>query len=183
MRRKVFSMVATIISIVALWGCAATRYDIKPEMRGEILKAKEAKQVSLVFKYYEHKFIRPLIGTTENLSPDAEEIEAGKKFLEIVKEELKNRGFSINGNPSLSHQLIDIEMGFAYKKSIPLVTTGSIATRWKVAFKNTPLFEIADFKLLAVLTGIGGVFSEEKGKELAKLIVDQFIEELEEMKQ
>jgi hypothetical protein len=62
------------------------------------------------------------------------------------------------------------------------VTTGSIATRWKVAFKNTPLFEIADFKLLAVLTGIGGTFSEEKGKELANLITNQFIAELESIK-
>jgi len=167
-------------------GCAVkavtTRYDIGPEMKGEIFKAKEAKQMSLTFKYYKHQWPRPMISTSENISPDAEQIKVGEKFFEIVKEELKNRGFSMNDISFQSSPMINVEIGFMYNKSIPLVTTGSIATRWKVAFKNTPLFEIADFKLLAVLTGIGGTFSEEKGKELANLITNQFIAELESIK-
>jgi hypothetical protein len=178
--KKMNIITAFLFIIFYLTGCATTRYDIKPEVRSEILRHKETKQVSLILKYYKHQVIRPMISRSENPSPDPTEIEIGKKFFGIVKSELKNQGFNVDNNSS---QKINVEMGFNYKKGIPLLTTGYIATRWKVNFKQTPIFEIADFKLLADrIFAIDGVYKMKKGEELATLIVKRFIEELEGIK-
>lgn len=174
---KKIVLIGLILAVVVVLasGCGATRYDIKPEMKSEILLAKQTKEVALTLRYYQPTIFRPLITRDENTQPDTEQIDAGIKFLNFVKEELRNKGFVVNSNAG-----INIEVGFAYRKGILLITTGSIATRWKGFYKNNPLFEISDFKLLSTLIG-GGVFTEEKCKQLAQGIVEEFKNELEKI--
>ena len=173
---KKFVLIGLILAVaVVVSGCGVTRYDIKPEMKSEILLAKQTKEVALTLRYYQPTLIRPLITRDDNVHPDTEQIDAGTKFLNLVKEELRNKGFVVSSNAG-----INIEVGFAYRKGILLITSSSIATRWKGFYKNDPLFEISDFKLLSILIG-GGTFTEEKGKQLAQSIVEEFKNELEKI--
>ena len=173
---KKIALIGLVLALAVLaGGCGTTRYDVKPEMKSEILLAKQTKEVALTLKYYQPSIIRPLITREENSNPDTEQIDAGTKFLNLVKEELRNKGFIINSNAAIS-----IEIGFAYRKGTLFITNGSIATRWKGFYKNNPLFEISDFKLLGPIFG-GGGFTEEKGKQLAQHIVEDFNNELEKI--
>jgi len=172
--KKILLISLVLLAAVLASGCGVTRYDIKPEMKSEILLAKQTKEVALTLKHYQPSLIRPLISRDENINLDAEQIDAGKKFFNLVQEELKNKGFVVNSSAG-----INIEVGIAYRKGIILITTGSIATRWKSFYKNNLLFEITDFKLLSTFGG--GIFTEEKGKQLAQSIVEDFNNELEKI--
>lgn len=174
---KKMILIGLILAVaVVMSGCGAMRYDIKPEMKSEILLAKQTKKVALTLRYYQPSMIRPLISRDENTHPNIEQIDAGTKFLNLVKEELRNKGFIVSSNAG-----INIEIGFAYKKGIILIHTGVIATRWKVFYKNDPFLEITDFKLLSIGGFTVGIFTEEKGKQLAQLIVENFNNELEKI--
>ncbi|HCL80992.1 MAG TPA: hypothetical protein DHW81_01800 [Nitrospiraceae bacterium] len=172
---KRFLLIGLLLLIAVLAsGCSVTRYDVRPETKSAILLEKQTKEVALTLKYYDSSILRPLISREENTKPDAEQIVAGKKFFSFVKEELGRRGFVASSNAK-----IGIEVGFAYRKGIILITAGSIASRWKVSYGNTAsIFDIADFKLLSVMGG--GSFTEEKARELAKSMAEEFIKELKE---
>lgn len=174
MKKFVLIGLIFLLAVVAS-GCGATRYDIKPEIKSEILLAKQTKEVSLTPKYYRYTLIVPLISRGENINPDVEQTDAGKKFLNLVKEELRNKGFIVS-----SSARVNIEVGFAYKKGITLIHTGFIATRWKVSYKDYSLFEMVDSKNLSFWP-TGEVFTEGKGKELAQSIVEKFSEEFKEL--
>jgi hypothetical protein len=169
-------LLALISGILFLSGCASTpvipEYDLKPEIKEEIFRIIEGKNAGLTLQYSE-------IETTEG----PEGLEAGKEFFEIVKKELEGRGFNVNESPPRSSSKIDIKMDFIYKKGIPLLTRGYIETRWKVSFRDDPVFEIVNCKTLRdSVIGYGRVFNKKKGEELSKLIVDDFMEELEAIK-
>lgn len=167
---KKILLIGLILAVAVLAsGCGATRYDIKPEMKSEILLAKQTKEVALTMRYYQPTIFRPLITRNENMHPDTEQTDAGKKFFNLVKEELKNKEFIVS-----SSARVNIEVGFAYKKGITLIHTGFIVTRWNVSYKNYSLFEMVDNKNLSFWP-TGEIFTEEKGKELAQSIVEKFI--------
>ena len=170
-------MVSALISgVLFLAGCAAApvipEYNLKPEIKEEIFRITEGKQAGLTLQYSE-------IETTEG----PEGLEAGKEFFEIVKEELESRGFNVNESPSRHLSKIDITMDFIYKKGIPLLTRGYIETRWKVSFRGGPIFEIVNCETLRdSIIGFSRNYNKNKGEELSKLIVDDFMKELEEIK-